>query len=242
MFMKPNRETRTRTLGEIINEKMTEKKTEIQSQFSDGTELMKVNMSRWFLNSRLGWEILKFSPFNIELHFRFNKSFVRISTQRWARCTQRWVSCSPATGPARCPRPSRCFHRLPSLFIFKSCLFTWPRPAFRWRNPQFRNWEQLLYLTEPEKWSAAAMYQVIGYISQHLGLFCVTPCCDDLSRPELLMVLKCFKTGLISVLVIVLMSSILTIVQIVPSSGNSNLHIESQGEDGSEIFQSHPFA
>ena len=42
MFMKPNRETRTRTLGDIINEKMTEKKTEIQSQFSDGTELIKV--------------------------------------------------------------------------------------------------------------------------------------------------------------------------------------------------------
>ena len=41
MFMKPNRETRTRTLGEIINERMTEKKTEIQSQFSDGTELIK---------------------------------------------------------------------------------------------------------------------------------------------------------------------------------------------------------
>ena len=41
MFMKPNRETRTRTLGEIINERMTEKKTEIQSQFSDGTEMMK---------------------------------------------------------------------------------------------------------------------------------------------------------------------------------------------------------
>merc|ERR1719273_666504 len=41
MFMKPNRETRTRTLGDIINEKMTEKKTEIQSQFSDGTELIK---------------------------------------------------------------------------------------------------------------------------------------------------------------------------------------------------------
>ena len=43
MFMKPNRETRTRTLGEIINERMTEKKTEIQSQFSDGTELIKVD-------------------------------------------------------------------------------------------------------------------------------------------------------------------------------------------------------
>ena len=43
MFMKPSRETRTRTLGEIINERMTEKKTEIQSQFSDGTELIKVD-------------------------------------------------------------------------------------------------------------------------------------------------------------------------------------------------------
>ena len=96
--------------------------------------------------------------------------FSRTSTQTWARCTQRWAFCSPATGPARCPRPSRCFHRLPSLFI--SCLFTWPRPAIRWRNPQFRNWEQLLYLTEPEKWSAAAMYQVIGYISQHSSLIC----------------------------------------------------------------------
>merc|ERR1719180_9166 len=41
MFMKPNRETRTRTLGEIINERMTEKKTEIQTQFSYGTELIK---------------------------------------------------------------------------------------------------------------------------------------------------------------------------------------------------------
>ena len=25
---------------------------------------------------------------------------------------------------------------------------------------QFRNWEQLLYLTQPDQWSAAAMYQV----------------------------------------------------------------------------------
>ena len=81
MFMKPNRETRTRTLGEIINEKMTEKKTEIQSQFSDGTELMKVNLSCRDDSSTADW-VGKFLPFNIELHFRFNKSFVRISTQR----------------------------------------------------------------------------------------------------------------------------------------------------------------
>jgi len=25
---------------------------------------------------------------------------------------------------------------------------------------QFRNWEQLLYMTQPDQWSAAAMYQV----------------------------------------------------------------------------------
>ena len=48
--MKPNRETRTRTLGEIINERMTEKKTEIQTQFSDGTELIKVDTTHLIFN------------------------------------------------------------------------------------------------------------------------------------------------------------------------------------------------
>ena len=42
----------------------------------------------------------------------------------------------------------------------------------------------------------------IYFTTFKFDLFSVTLCCDDLSRPELLMVLKCFKTGLISVLVI----------------------------------------
>ena len=64
MFMKPNRETRTRTLGDIINEKMTEKKTEIQSQFSDGTELIKVTKNLLTVYSTTNQEnsIVNYSP------------------------------------------------------------------------------------------------------------------------------------------------------------------------------------
>ena len=74
MFMKPNRETRTRTLGEIINEKMTEKKTEIQSQFSDGTELMKVNLSCRDDSSTVDW-VGKFWNFhNLTLNCIFDST------------------------------------------------------------------------------------------------------------------------------------------------------------------------
>merc|ERR1712034_45890 len=34
--------------------------------------------------------------------------------------------------------------------------------------PQFRNWEQLLYLTEPDLWSAAAMYQATRIFTSNL--------------------------------------------------------------------------
>merc|ERR1711997_1293677 len=34
--------------------------------------------------------------------------------------------------------------------------------------PQFRNWEQLLYLTQPEQWSAAAMYQATRIFTSNL--------------------------------------------------------------------------
>ena len=56
------------------------------------------------------------------------------------------------------------------------------------------NWEQLLYLTKPEQWSAAAMYQVFLLV---LVLISFSLICDDNSGLEFLMVLKCFKTGLI---------------------------------------------
>merc|ERR1711973_558531 len=107
MFMKPNRETRTRTLGDIINEKMTEKKTEIQSQFSDGTELIK--------------------DINPDVSQMYTEVGVLLTRYRSGKVPK----------------------------------------AFK-MLPQFRNWEQLLYLTQPEQWSAAAMYQATRIFTSNL--------------------------------------------------------------------------
>merc|ERR1711953_1630477 len=107
MFMKPNRETRTRTLGDIINEKMSEKKTEIQSQFSDGTELIK--------------------DINPDVSQMYTEAGVLLTRYRSGKVPK----------------------------------------AFK-MLPQFRNWEQLLYLTQPEQWSAAAMYQATRIFTSNL--------------------------------------------------------------------------
>lgn len=107
MFMRPRRETRTRTLGDIINEKMTEKKTEIETQFSDGTELVKdINPAVAAMYTEVGLLLTRY----------------------------------------RAGKVPKAFKML----------------------PQFRNWEQLLYLTEPEKWSAAAMYQATRIFTANL--------------------------------------------------------------------------
>jgi len=97
MFMKPSG-VRTRTLADIINEKITEKKTEIDTQFSDGTELAK-----------------DLSPAVVEMYTEVGKLLSKYRSGK-----------------------------IPKAFKML---------------PQFRNWEQLLHLTEPDKWSAAAMYQ-----------------------------------------------------------------------------------
>lgn len=34
--------------------------------------------------------------------------------------------------------------------------------------PKFTNWEQILYITEPDKWSAAAMYQATRIFASNL--------------------------------------------------------------------------
>lgn len=34
--------------------------------------------------------------------------------------------------------------------------------------PKFRNWEQILYLTEPDQWSAAAMFQATRIFASNL--------------------------------------------------------------------------
>jgi len=107
MFMKPNRETRTRTLADIINEKITEKKTEIDTQFSDATDMIK-----------------DVDPAVAEMYREVGVLLTRY----------------------RAGKIPKAFKML----------------------PQFRNWEQLLYLTEPEQWSAAAMYQATRIFTSNL--------------------------------------------------------------------------
>lgn len=107
MFMKPNRETRTRTLADIINEKITEKKTEIDTQFSEGTDMVK-----------------DVDPAVAEMYKEVGVLLTRYRSGK-----------------------------IPKAFKML---------------PQFRNWEQLLYLTEPENWSAAAMYQATRIFTSNL--------------------------------------------------------------------------
>ena len=97
MFMN-NKPTKTRTLGDIIYEKITEKKTEIDTQFTDDTQVAK-----------------DVDPKVQEMYQEVGKLLSKY----------------------RSGKVPKAFKVL----------------------PQFRNWEQLLYLTNPDGWSAAAMYQ-----------------------------------------------------------------------------------
>merc|ERR1712012_1007153 len=97
MFMN-NKPTKTRTLGDIIYEKITEKKTEIDTQFTDDSQVAK-----------------DLDPAVIEMYTEVGKLLSKY----------------------RSGKVPKAFKVL----------------------PQFRNWEQLLYLTNPDGWSAAAMYQ-----------------------------------------------------------------------------------
>lgn len=107
MFMRPSRDTRIRTLADIINEKITEKKTEIETQFSDGTDMVK-----------------DVPPAVADMYREVGALLTRY----------------------RAGKIPKAFKML----------------------PQFRNWEQLLYLTEPERWSAAAMYQATRIFTANL--------------------------------------------------------------------------
>ena len=98
MFMKPSG-VKTRTLADIINEKITEKKTEIDTQFTDTSEVAR-----------------DIDPKVAEMYTEVAKLLSRYRSGK-----------------------------IPKAFKVL---------------PQFRNWEQLLYLTNPDGWSAAAMYQV----------------------------------------------------------------------------------
>merc|ERR1719481_2543422 len=97
MFMKPNPE-RMKTLADIINDKITEKKTEIDTQFSDATDIAK-----------------DLNPEVVEMYEEVGKILAKYRSGK-----------------------------IPKAFKM---------------IPLFHNWEQLLHLTNPDKWSAAAMYQ-----------------------------------------------------------------------------------
>jgi len=106
MFMKPSG-VRTRTLADIINEKITEKKTEIDTQFTDASEVVK-----------------DIDPKVVEMYTEVGKLLTRYRSGK-----------------------------IPKAFKVL---------------PQFKNWEQLLYFTKPDEWSAAAMYQATRMFTSNL--------------------------------------------------------------------------
>merc|ERR1719184_198458 len=106
MFMKPSG-VKTRTLADIINEKITEKKTEIDTQFTDTSEVAR-----------------DIDPKVCEMYTEVGKLLTRYRSGK-----------------------------IPKAFKVL---------------PQFRNWEQLLYFTNPDGWSAAAMYQATRVFTSNL--------------------------------------------------------------------------
>ncbi|XP_013418752.1 bystin [Lingula anatina] len=108
MFMSSNPPVK-RTLADIIQEKITEKKTEVQSKMSDNAS---VNLQ--------------------ELDERVVNMYKQIK-----QVLQRYRS-----------------GKLPKAFKIV---------------PALANWEQILYVTEPETWSAAAMYQATRIFASNLN-------------------------------------------------------------------------
>ncbi|CAK1599795.1 unnamed protein product [Parnassius mnemosyne] len=107
MFMSHKPE-RTRTLADIIKDKITDKNTELQTQFSD-IETLKLQ--------------------NIDPRIKAMYQGVRDVLQKY-----------------RSGKLPKAFKMIPHL----------------------QNWEQILYLTEPTTWSAAAMYQATRIFASNL--------------------------------------------------------------------------
>ncbi|KAM3966604.1 bystin [Aphomia sociella] len=107
MFMSSNPE-KTRTLADIIKDKITDKHTELQTQFSD-VETLKLQ--------------------NIDPRIKSMYEGVRDVLQKY-----------------RSGKLPKAFKMIPNL----------------------QNWEQILYLTEPTTWSAAAMYQATRIFASNL--------------------------------------------------------------------------
>jgi len=107
MFMNPI-PSKTRTLADIINDKITEKQTEIASQLTDDS--------------------------------------TQVSKDLAPEVTEMYTEVGKLLQTYRAGKIPKAFKVL----------------------PQFRNWEQLLHLTNPDKWSAAAMYQATRIFTSNL--------------------------------------------------------------------------
>ncbi|XP_034948009.1 bystin [Chelonus insularis] len=107
MFMDHNRPS-VRTLADIIMEKLTEKKTEIETQFTDAGSL----------------QVQEIDP----------------------RVRAMYEGVRDVLAKYRSGKIPKAFKVVPSL----------------------RNWEQILYITDPPKWSAAAMYQATRIFASNL--------------------------------------------------------------------------
>jgi len=103
-----NRSSKRRTLADIIQDKITEKKTEIDSQFSDAGSFQTKDLN----------------PKVVEMYEDVGKVLQKYRSGK-----------------------------IPKAFKVIA---------------QFRNWEQLLYITRPEMWSAAAMYQATRIFTANL--------------------------------------------------------------------------
>lgn len=108
MFMSKEPQVR-RTLADIIQEKITEKQTEIRTQMSDNASVQMQELDERIVN--------------------MYKSIKQV-LQRYRN------------------------GKLPKAFKIV---------------PNLRNWEQILYLTEPDSWSAAAMYQATRIFASNLN-------------------------------------------------------------------------
>nr|CAG4651786.1 EOG090X058P [Triops cancriformis] len=107
LFMNPNPAPR-RTLADIIAEKITEKQTEIHTQFSEGTQI--------------GIQ-------DLDPRVKAMYDSVKVVLSRY-----------------RSGKLPKAFKIIPNL----------------------QNWEQILYLTEPDSWSAAAMFQATRIFTSNL--------------------------------------------------------------------------
>nr|CAD7200836.1 unnamed protein product [Timema douglasi] len=125
MFMSRNPAPR-RTLADIIKEKITEKHTELQTQFSDaGTVELNTTSALDNYATEAGVQVQELDP----------------------RVKQLYEGVRDVLAKYRTGKLPKAFKIVPNL----------------------RNWEQILYVTDPPRWSAAAMYQATRIFTSNLS-------------------------------------------------------------------------